>query len=64
MLTLLARFYDLENGQIILDKTNIKKIKIVKILLLMGIVSQESILFNDTIFNNIKIRINILIKIS
>ncbi|MDB9895366.1 ABC transporter ATP-binding protein/permease [Flavobacteriales bacterium] len=52
---LLARFYDLENGQITIDKTNIKKIKIVSLRSLMGIVNQESILFNDTIFNNIKI---------
>ena len=52
---LLARFYDLENGQITIDKINIKKIKIISLRALMGIVNQESILFNDTIFNNIKI---------
>ena len=52
---LLARFYDLENGQITIDKINIKKIKIISLRSLMGIVNQESILFNDTIFNNIKI---------
>ena len=52
---LLARFYDLERGQILIDNNNIKDINIADLRSLMGIVSQESILFNDTIYNNIRL---------
>ncbi|MGY8932254.1 MAG: ABC transporter ATP-binding protein [Flavobacteriales bacterium] len=52
---LLARFYDVNDGQITIDGINIKDIELENLRSLMGIVSQESILFNDTIFNNIKI---------
>ena len=52
---LLGRFYDLTSGEITIDKTNIKKLKITSLRSLIGIVNQESILFNDTILNNIKI---------
>ncbi len=50
---LLPRFYDVTGGEILLDGVNIKNLKIRDLRGLMGIVSQESILFNDTIFNNI-----------
>ena len=40
-------------GGIYVDGTNIKDLKIVDLRRLMGIVGQESFLFNDTIFNNI-----------
>ena len=53
MVDLLPRFYDVSEGAILLDGVNIKNIKIDHLRNLMGIVSQESILFNDTIFNNI-----------
>ena len=52
---LLARFYDVNDGQITIDGINIKEIELENLRSLMGIVSQESILFNDTIYNNIKI---------
>ena len=52
---LLARFYDVDNGEILIDNNNIKTIAIADLRGLMGIVSQESILFNDTIFNNIRL---------
>ena len=52
---LLARFYDVNDGQITIDGINIKDIELKNLRSLMGIVSQESILFNDTIYNNIKI---------
>ena len=52
---LLARFYDINHGEILIDKNNIKEIAIQDLRALMGIVSQESILFNDTIFNNIRL---------
>ncbi len=52
---LLARFYDINQGKILIDKNNIKEIALHDLRALMGIVSQESILFNDTIFNNIRL---------
>ena len=52
---LLARFYDLDYGSITIDGINIKEIEIKKLRGLMSIVSQDSILFNDSIYNNIKI---------
>ena len=52
---LLARFYEIKNGAILIDKINIKEIALADLRGLMGIVSQESILFNDTIFNNIRL---------
>lgn len=53
MADLLPRFYDVTSGEILLDGENIKNLKIDGLRKLMGIVSQESILFNDTIINNI-----------
>lgn len=53
MADLLPRFYDVVGGGIYVDGTNIKDLKIVDLRRLMGIVGQESFLFNDTIFNNI-----------
>ena len=52
---LLARFYDINQGKILIDNNNIKEIALHDLRALMGIVSQESILFNDTIFNNIRL---------
>jgi len=52
---LLARFYDLDDGNITIDNLDIKNIKLSSLRSLMGIVSQESILFNDSIYNNIKL---------
>ena len=51
---LCARFYDINEGEICIDGINIKNIKISNLRHLMGVVSQESILFNDSIYNNIK----------
>lgn len=50
---LLPRFYDPTLGQVIIDGINIKHIPLNDLRGLMGIVTQESVLFNDTIFNNI-----------
>ncbi len=50
---LLPRFYDTTKGRILLDGHDIRDYKISKLRGLMGIVSQDSILFNDTVFNNI-----------
>lgn len=53
MVDLLPRFYDVVDGAILIDGHNLKDYKIQDIRALMGMVTQESILFNDTIFNNI-----------
>jgi subfamily B ATP-binding cassette protein MsbA len=53
MADLLPRFYDVTEGAITIDGADIRKIKLSDLNHLMGIVTQESILFNDTIFKNI-----------
>ncbi len=50
---LLPRFYDSSKGSITIDEIPVKDLRIKPLRSLMGIVSQESILFNDTIHNNI-----------
>lgn len=50
---LLPRFYDATAGEIRIDGTNIKDFRIDDLRALTGIVTQESILFNDTVYNNI-----------
>ncbi len=53
MVDLLPRFYDPVAGQILIDGVDIRDAKIKDLRALMGIVSQQSILFNDSILNNI-----------
>lgn len=50
---MLPRFYDTTKGDLLIDGLPIKDAKIKDVRSLMGIVTQESILFNDTVFNNI-----------
>ena len=50
---LLPRFYDLNEGDIRIDGTSIKDLRVHDLRSLMGIVTQEAILFNDTVYNNI-----------
>lgn len=50
---LIPRFHDVSSGEILLDGTNIKQLKLDDLRRLMGVVSQEPILFNDTLYNNI-----------
>ena len=52
---LITRFYDVNKGEILVDGENIKNISKKSLRDLMGIVTQDSILFNDTIANNIKL---------
>jgi subfamily B ATP-binding cassette protein MsbA len=52
---LITRFYDVNKGEVLIDGENIKEITKKSLRDLMGIVSQDSILFNDTIANNIKL---------
>ena len=53
LVDLLPRFYDVSQGSITIDGIDVRDFKICDVRGLMGIVSQESILFNDTVFNNI-----------
>ena len=53
LVDLLPRFYDVQEGEILIDGINIKEYSLKALRAKMGIVSQEAILFNDTIFNNI-----------
>ena len=50
---LIPRFYDVTTGEIIIDGINIKDIRIKELRGQLGIVTQNTILFNDTIFHNI-----------
>ncbi|HPG08552.1 MAG TPA: ABC transporter ATP-binding protein [Saprospiraceae bacterium] len=50
---LLPRFYDINAGEIYLDDIPLKEYSIRDLRSLLGIVSQEAILFHDTIYNNI-----------
>lgn len=50
---LLPRFWDVQEGEILVDGVNVKSYKLHDLRMLMGIVNQEPILFNDTYFNNI-----------
>lgn len=53
MADMLPRFYDTTSGEILIDGVSLKQAKLKDIRALMGIVTQESILFNDTVYNNI-----------
>jgi len=53
LVDLIPRFYDPNEGEILLDGINLKKIELKSLRGLIGIVTQETILFNDTIKNNI-----------
>ena len=53
LVDLLPRFYDVTDGAILLNGTDIRQLRIRELRGLMGIVNQDAILFNDTIWNNI-----------
>jgi len=50
---LLPRFYDVNEGQILIDGVDLRDLKLHDLRDLMGNVNQEAILFNDSIYNNI-----------
>ena len=50
---LVPRFYDPTSGEIVIDGINLKNVSQQSLRHLMGIVTQEAVLFNDTILNNI-----------
>ena len=49
----MARFYDVTEGEILIDGTNIKELHLEQYRHLLGMVTQESVLFNDSVYNNI-----------
>ena len=53
LVDLIPRFHDVTAGEILIDGVNIKHCKIDDLRRLMGVVSQDPILFNDTLYNNI-----------
>jgi len=53
LVDLVPRFHDVSGGELLIDGVNIKEYYLQSIRNLMGIVTQEPILFNDTIANNI-----------
>ncbi len=50
---LIPRFYDVQQGAVLLDGQNVQAYELESLRKQMGIVTQDSFLFNDTIFNNI-----------
>ena len=50
---LLTRFYDVDEGAILIDGTDIRNITLRSLRQLIGLVTQDSILFNDTVKNNV-----------
>ncbi len=50
---MVPRFYDVDEGELLIDGINVKDLRIKNLREQIGMVSQESILFNDTVFNNI-----------
>jgi subfamily B ATP-binding cassette protein MsbA len=50
---LLPRFYDVTGGRVLIDGQDVRGLKLKDLRALMGIVTQDSILFNDTVANNI-----------
>ena len=52
---LLTRFYDVQEGSVKIDGTDIKDMTLESLRGLMGLVTQDSILFNDSIKNNMKL---------
>jgi len=53
LMDLIPRFIEPQKGEIKIDGVNINKVTMSSLRSLMGIVNQESILFNDSIYNNI-----------
>ncbi len=53
LVNLLPRFYDVEQGQILIDGIDIRKVTLKSLRDQIGLVTQQTILFNDTVRNNI-----------
>ncbi len=53
LVNLLPRFYDVEAGEILIDEYDIRKVTLKSLRDQIGLVTQQTILFNDTVWNNI-----------
>lgn len=53
LVNLIPRFFDVTQGQILLDGTDIRDVTLASLRSLIGVVTQETVLFNDTLRNNI-----------
>ena len=53
LVSLLPRFYDPDHGSILIDGVDIRRLNLRRLRRQIGVVTQDSILFEDTIFNNI-----------
>jgi ATP-binding cassette, subfamily B, bacterial MsbA len=50
---MLPRFYDSDKGEVLVDGHNVKNVSIESLRNLIGVVTQENVLYNDTVYNNI-----------
>ena len=53
MADLIPRFWDVTSGSILIDGVDIRRCRIADLIAQLGVVTQEPVLFNDTVFNNI-----------
>jgi subfamily B ATP-binding cassette protein MsbA len=53
LVNLLPRFYEVSDGAVLINSTDIRDVTLASLRARIGIVTQQSILFNDTIYNNI-----------
>lgn len=53
LVDLIPRYYDVQEGEVLIDGVNVKDLGIHDLRQLIGNVNQEAILFNDTFYNNI-----------
>ncbi|MCI6160059.1 MAG: ABC transporter ATP-binding protein/permease [Prevotella sp.] len=53
LVDLIPRYYDVQEGEVLIDGINVKDLGVHDLRQLIGNVNQEAILFNDTFFNNI-----------
>ena len=53
LVDLIPRYHDVQEGEVLIDGTNIKDFRVHDLRAIIGNVNQEAILFNDTFFNNI-----------
>ncbi len=58
LVDLIPRYYDVQEGEVLIDGINVKDLGIHDLRQLIGNVNQEAILFNDTFFNNIAFGVN------
>ena len=58
LVDLIPRYYDVQEGEVLIDGINVKDLGIHDLRQLIGNVNQEAILFNDTFFNNISFGVN------